>query len=495
MKSMNRFILGLFAVLAVNCQYLPGHAEGRSMLDQLLLFGAGGSAQVTPVGGGTLRSPTMSLIVPQGAIEENTTITYTQISVPEGRDGIVPLQAAYEFGPGKLQFNKPATLTICYDASDVRSRGLQEKTMQIQYLNRETGEFVSMGGEVDAANHCVSAPVYHFSAYILTAQLLAVGNNPPTIGGATFFPGTPIAGLPVTVRSSITDWDAGSAIANARFYYRTAGSGGAFKSIAMLPEANDGSGQFYGAKIPAADVLAAGFEYYIQAFDTLNAGAYRPVGAPGAFTTIPGDVRDATTPIRFQTTVTQMTAGFSRDLTVQVKGNSAPTFFPVRAETLAFAGGKGTTSRPTWLSARYTAQVIGSSFLQAAYGDLNVSQPLAVYPGMLNRIVVLYNDAVLPDPFEVNGASVTQLDAAGYDAFDNFMFVQPAFGVTNAIGTFGDPANYGKFTAVNTFPDKNGTITATIGGYTISYNVVVHHIFVFCLFDGGLFDSSCIFND
>ncbi len=495
MKSMNRFILGLMAVLAANCQLLPGgQKDGRSLVEKLLMLGAD-SKPISPVTGGTIVTPTMSLSVPQGALEETTTITYQSIAVPEAKEGIVPVQAAYQFGPENLQFNKPATLTICYDANQLKSNGLQEKTVQIQYWNQETGEFVSMGGEVDAAKHCVSAPIYHFSAYILTAQLLAIGNNPPAIGGASFFPATPIAGLPVTVRSSITDWDAGSAIANARLYYRTTGSGGAFKSLAMLPDTNDGSGQFYTAKIPSADVVAAGLEYYIQAFDSLNAGALRPVGAPAAFNTIAGDARDGTTPIRFQTTVTQMTAGFSRDLTVQVKGTSAATFFPVPADTLTFAGGKGTTSRPTWLSARYTAQVIGSSFLQATYGNLNLSQALAVYPGMLNRIVVLHNDAELPNPFEVNGASVSQLDAAGYDAYNNFMFVQPVFGVTAAIGTFGDAANYGKFTAVNTYPDKTGTITATVGAYSISYNVLVHHIFVFCLFDGGTFDSSCIFND
>ncbi len=463
-------------------------------MSRLFMLAAAASARVTPAAGGTIQAPTMSLTVPQGALEEETTITYTSIDLPNPKDSVAPLQAAYRFGPENLQFNKPATLKICYDAKDVLAQGFQERTLQIQYNDLDTGEFVSMGGDVDMVNHCVSSPIYHFSSYILTAQLLGVGNNAPTIGGAAFFPGRLIAGLPATVRSAIIDWDAGSAVATVRFYYRTTGSGGAFKNIAMLPDANDGSGQFYTAKIPAADIAAAGLQYYIAAFDSLNSGRTNPAGAPAVFSTIAGNVRDPVTPIRFQTTVSQISAGFSRDLTVQVKGTASATYYPVPADTLTFAAGKGTTSRPTWLSARYTAQIIGSSFLQGTYGNLNLSVPISVYPGVMNRMDVLYNDAVLPDPLHVNANSVTQLDAAGYDAFNNFMFVQPVFSAAGGIGTFGGPANYGQLTAANLGADTFGTITATLGAYSITYNVFVHGTGAFCLFDTGLFDTSCVFN-
>lgn len=483
-------LIAVLALLAVGCRT---KSDGDSALGQLLMLSAA-QVRATATGGGTIQEPTMSLTVPQGALEEDTDISASRISLPKGKDSIVPVQAAYKFGPEGLQFNKPATLKICYDAVNLIASGYQEKTLQVQYYDPETEEYVSMGGDVDMVNHCVSAPIYHFSSYILTAQLLSIGNTAPTIGGASFFPATPIAGLPVTVRSSITDWDAGSAIATVRLFYRTAGSGGVFKSLAMLPEQNDPTGQFYTAKVPAADVAAAGLEYYIQAYDSLNSGRTLPATAPAAFNTIAGDTQDGTTPIRFQTTVTQMSAGFSRDLTVQVKGASSATFFPVPADTLTFAGGKGTTSRPTWLSARYSAQVIGSSFLQASYGSLNLSAPISIYPGLLNRIDVLYNDAVLPNPLTVDGNSITQLDAAGYDAYNNFMFVQPVFSTTGGIGTFGDAANYGKFIAANVFPDTSGTITATLGGYSISYNVLVETTWVLCQFDFGLFDDACVFN-
>ncbi|HMU81972.1 MAG TPA: hypothetical protein PKE49_04535 [Leptospiraceae bacterium] len=491
MKPKFKWCLGLLCLLALGCQ----KSKGDSSLSRLLMLSAAGSTIVRPASGATIQAPTMSLTVPQGALEEETTITYEPIDVPAGTDTIQPLQAAYKFGPENLQFSKPATLQICYDARNVNERGLQEKTMQIQYFDEESGQFVSMGGEVDQASHCVSAPIYHFSSYILTAQLLSAGNNAPTIGGAQFFPGRVMAGQPVTVRSTVTDWDGGSGIATVRFFYRTTGSGAAFKSVVMIPDSNDGSGQFYTAKVPGADVTSAGLQYYIQAFDTLNAGRTNPATAPVALGTVPGDTVFAAAPIRFQTPVSQISAGFSRDLTVQVRGNASATYYPVAAETLTFAGAKGTTARPTWLSARYTAQKIGSSFLEATYGTLNLSVPINVYPGVLSRIEVLYNDAVLSDPFNVNAGTVKQLDAAGYDSFDNFMFVQPVFSVAGGIGSFGGPANYGQFTAAPLPADTTGTITATLGGgFSVTYNVLVHGSGASCQFDVGHFDTSCVFN-
>ena len=121
--------------------------------------------------------------------------------------------------------------------------------------------------------------------------------------------------------------------------------------------------------------------------------------------------------------------------------------------------------------------------------------PINVYPGVLSRIEVLYNDAVLSDPFNVNAGTVKQLDAAGYDSFDNFMFVQPVFSVAGGIGSFGGPANYGQFTAAPLPADTTGTITATLGGgFSVTYNVLVHGSGASCQFDVGHFDTSCVFN-
>ncbi len=497
MKPDIKLYLVLLIFGIVGCQK---SSDNKDKLSQLLLLGATSRSTLIPqTEGGTVTSTdqavTMSLTVPQGALEEDTTITYTPIDVPEGKDSVVPLQAAFSFGPENLQFNKPATMKLCYDVMDLQERGLTEKTIQVQYYNPETGEFVSMGGDVDFSNHCVSAEIYHFSTYVLTAQILSLSNNPPTIGGASFFPGRPLAGLPLTVRSVVNDWDGGSAIASVRFFYRNTGSGSVFKSVAMKPDANDGTGQYYKVRLPGSEVTAAGLEYYVEAYDSLNSHDSQPTGAPGSYNTIAADLPAATNPIRFQTTVTQMSAGFSRDLTVQVKGQSAATYYPVPADTLTFGGNQGDVSRPTWLSARYTARIAGTSNLQATYGSLNHSSPVTIYPGLLERLVVLYNDTQLPTPFVVNSGSTTQLDVAGYDAYQNFMFVQPNFTASGGIGTFGDSVNYGKFTAAMVSTDQDGTITATLGGFSVTYYLrVLQSPLSTCQFETGLFDRFCIYN-
>ncbi|MBX7057205.1 MAG: hypothetical protein K1X75_04020 [Leptospirales bacterium] len=242
MKSVKSLLLALLTLLTVGCQKLLGGSDGQSWTEALLALGAAASAQVTPVGGGTLSAPSMTLTVPQGAVDEDVVISYSLISVPAQQGETLPVQAAYRFEPEGLQFNKPATLTICYNGDQVVARGLQERTLQVQYYDQDAGQYISMGGDVASGQDCVSAPIYHFSAYILTAQLLATTDAPPTIGGASFFPGTPIAGMPLKVRSSVTDWNPASGIATVRFYYRTAGSGAPWKSVAMTPDAEDGTG-------------------------------------------------------------------------------------------------------------------------------------------------------------------------------------------------------------------------------------------------------------
>lgn len=493
---MRKVMFVIFAFSFCNI-FMCKSESGVTNLDKMFVFGsffASNSVSVKPETGTVIQAPTMSLTIPLGALDEETVITYSETSLPPANDSVVPIQVAYQFGPEHLQFNKPVQMKICYDARPEFLQGKREDSLQIQHYDPKTKKYISYGGDVDLVNHCVTTSIYHFSNYILTAQNLVLGNNPPTIGGATFFPGRLIEGLPAVVRTTITDWDA-SAIVTVRFYYRTQGSGSIFKSINMLPDENDGTNQFYQAKIPATDIVAAGLEYYIEVYDSLNARVTRPATAPTAFDTINGDIRDAASPIRFQTTITRMTAGFSRDLTVQVKGNSSATYYPVPAETMTFAGGKGITSRPTWLSARYTAQIIGGSYIQASYGNLNLSMPINVYPGVMVRMLILYNSAELPNPFEVTAGSTTALDAVGYDSFNNFIFVHPTFASDGVIGTFGDPfSDFGKFTALYYPTDRTGTISVSLGGFTSTYNILVKGFGVLCQYDVGTFDSTCIFN-
>ena len=511
MKLRKIALFGLAtAVLTSGCLGLKGALDQpeKNSLNEFLALGLGsgtsGSQEVNPAQGGIVANTSMSLTVPIGALDTTTEITYQKVDLPAPKEDIVPLQAAYQFGPEDLQFNTAADLEICYDGKDVQTRGLDERTLDIQYWDQENNEYVSMGGTVNPATHCVSAPIYHFSTYILTAQILATGANQPYIGGAQFFPNKLIDGLPATVRTRISpDWNSGGSIATARFYYRTAGSGAAFKSRPLKPDPFGTNNHFYTAIIPGTDITAAGLEYYIEVYDNFNQKRLRPTGAPTAFSFKGGDMPDPVTPLKFQQSLTNMSAGFSRDLTLRVKGASSATWYPIIAESTSFAGGRGTTQRVRLLQWRFTATTIGGSNLIGTYGGLtsapisNQTPALTIYPGLLNHIKVLYNNTELPDPFVVTATNTKDLDAAGYDDYNNFIYVKPVFGTTGGIGSFGDPnTDYGRFTAANVPVITTGTITATLGSYSVSYNVTVEPTFAQCLFDGAaVFDDAfkCVF--
>ena len=410
----------------------------------------------------------VNLTIPAGALDEDTNITYNSTELPAAKNGIVPFQAAYSFGPEGTQFNTPANLEICYNPQELASKNLSEKTVQIQYYNPDTKEFVSMGGEVDTRRHCVTSPIYHFSTYLLAAQAALPGNNPPTVGGASFFPGRPIEGLPVTVRSNITDFDANSnSIAGANIYYRRAGSASAYTKMALNPDFLDATGQFYMAVIPGADVFSNGIQYYLEATDSL--GATRTTTP----TTIAGQAARTTAAIRLNTTITRMTAGFSRDLTLQVRGLGVGTWFPVPPTTTSFVN--GTRIRATLTSTRFTAQGGTSGTIQGTYGSLSTSQTFVIQPGPLQAVQIFYSNVdVTNTTLDFISQQTYTFDVRGNDQFGNFVSVFPTFAVTNAIGTIaGSGPTIGQFVASLTGTTLTGTLQAAVGNQSASVNIRV----------------------
>lgn len=507
MNVKNKIILACILIVSlsscVNVLNSLGESAKKSGLDFMLLglASSGGSQQVDPNAGAVIQAPTMSLTVPIGALNSATTITYADETIPEPKDSTVPLQAAYKFGPAGLQFNTGATLEICYDPKAFAEKGLSESTAEIQYMDPNTGDYISMGGDVNLATHCVSAPIYHFSVYLLTAQLLEPGVQAPNyIGGATFYPSTLIENLPATVRTRVNPRLPFASIATVVLYYRTQGNTGTYKQLILKQESMESGEYYYTGIIPALDIFAAGLEYYLEAYNTYNQSTLRPATAPLVTNTILGDIRDATTPIKYNSFPGTMSAGYSRNVNVQVKGNSSAAWFNVIAETGVFLNGAGTAARADLLRWRYSANISGPTQVEADYG--NLTTPLTsflIYPGMLDRIAILYNNVVLPNPFTVDGLDTRDLDAVGYDKDNNMMLILPTFTTTNGIGTVDNGINYGRFTAANVGVATIGQIIATLGAYNEPYNVLINPIpAVDCVFQnlvtlGQGFDSSCVF--
>jgi hypothetical protein len=222
--------------LAVIISITAYHCSAKGNAGVTISAENGGKVTSSPdIGNGNSSSGQATLTIPAGALDQNTTVSITTAAKMNAQENIVPIQATYNFSPEGLQFNTPATLDICYNASEITNSGLSENSVQIYYLDPNTGEYANVGGTVNTATHCVSAQVEHFSTYLPAAQALTTVTNPlPTIGAPTFLPSTPLAGLPLRVRSVITNFANPSvdpvtgaqtaSLAAVNLYYRITGS-------------------------------------------------------------------------------------------------------------------------------------------------------------------------------------------------------------------------------------------------------------------------------
>ena len=417
-----------------------------------------------------------TLSVPAGALSENTAINVNQIDGPDAQGDIVPLNVAYEFGPNELQFLKPANLDICYDVQELIDAGLSESTVSIYYLDPDTGDLASIGGTVNTATHCVSAEVDHFSTYIPAASALAAINNAPVVGTPTFLPSRAIAGIPLTFRSIVTSHQTANllgSIASVSLSYRIAGSGAAFTTISMQPDYTDASGQRYTAKIPDTEVTLAGLEYYIEATDNLNRVKSNPNNAPAGFRTRTiTRTLDPLTPLRINPANVSLSvsAGYSRDLTLQVQDNAAKwrNIVPDAVTLTGTPANIGTTTTTSPSVTRFKASKVGNGSIDFTAGAYNIAQAIEVHPGSVDHMAFFDDFGVqIIGPIDVSAAWSYQFDILGYDAFGNTIPVLPNFTTTNGIGTV-DAA--GLFTAGMTYP-SSGTLDATLGALNASITI------------------------
>lgn len=109
--------------------------------------------------GGTLELFDVTLFIPPGAVDEDTTFS---INIPD-------VELFYnEFGTSGLVFNEPVTVVMSYRDADLT--GLDESTIRMAYLNEATGTFEDIDCDVDTEEQVVIAQLYHFSAYGLISD-------------------------------------------------------------------------------------------------------------------------------------------------------------------------------------------------------------------------------------------------------------------------------------------------------------------------------------
>ena len=118
--------------------------------------------------GGTLSIPAagVTVVVPRGALAQTTTITMT------ARAGSL---VAYDFAPHGITFAKPLVFTQSLkgtNASLLTAPFLQLGYYQDANLLTKTGGLVSelLGGTLDTLTWSFTAPIPHFSGYIVTCR-------------------------------------------------------------------------------------------------------------------------------------------------------------------------------------------------------------------------------------------------------------------------------------------------------------------------------------
>lgn len=114
-------------------------------------------------GGGTVTSSDgqVSLVVPAGALQQDTTIDIRPANVPP-ESYLVP-GTAYAFNPDGTEFAKPVTATFRYDPAKLPS-GADEHGLQVTKL-RSDGQRLAESSVVDTAAHTVAGQLTGFSTH------------------------------------------------------------------------------------------------------------------------------------------------------------------------------------------------------------------------------------------------------------------------------------------------------------------------------------------
>lgn len=441
--------------------------------------GVSGSSQyIDAASGGTLQlGANMTLSVPAGALDESVEISAQQITAPADAAGVHPL-SAYKFGQHGLQFHRPALLKMCYSASEVQSRGLNEDSMAIYY--NDTSGYISYGGTVDKTKHCVTTEIHHFSTYFVAAQQLLTVNTAPVIGGVTTLPSTPMAGIGLKLRSVITDFNAAGRgqVATVWLHYcvglptTTCGGAAIFQKVAMQPDTTSTvTTNRFTYTIPANQVTTAGITYFIEAIDNLRAARITATSTRTITATATG--------LTISPATLDISAGFSRQFTVQAVPDSGPAR-DIDFAQVSVGNGIGNAALNNQGVLVFDATTSGDPLttgfrtgtVTAAIGSLSASAAVNVWPGRLTAIQLLDSTGVvLGANIALAPGAVFDFEARGLDAFGNHSLVYPAWIVTNPlVGAIAN--NDGIFTASGN-DGQSGGVMAIVDNIAGHVNVTL----------------------
>jgi len=106
--------------------------------------------------GGVVSCGRFTVVIPAGALAEDTEIT---ISRPD------PMLVMCELGPHGLQFEKPVTLRIDYSGTAAEDAESELSNFGVYWFNEDAGRWELVGKEIDPGSDVVQAQLLHFSDY------------------------------------------------------------------------------------------------------------------------------------------------------------------------------------------------------------------------------------------------------------------------------------------------------------------------------------------
>ncbi len=107
--------------------------------------------------GGTVQCGNHSYSIPAGALSGMTRMTMAYASLNT---------VAVDCGPSPLSFLLPVTLTLSYAGTQYDDPRADPSQLRIWYMSPD-GEFIPLNSTVNTNTRTVTAPVTHFSRYIL----------------------------------------------------------------------------------------------------------------------------------------------------------------------------------------------------------------------------------------------------------------------------------------------------------------------------------------
>ena len=471
-KSIYRFgaITAWLTFFLTYCSRGPEVAQGNNANAGKLTPNAltKASATITVADGGYINVGSTQLAIPQGAVAADTQITAELVDITEQVAGAQKLGKGIKLTPEGLQFLVPADLTICYEGSAVS--GLVESTTTV-YYKTDNNQLIGIAGNVNPATHCVRSHIEHFSSYIAVAQSQSVPNPAPVIQGANFLPTTPLAGIPLRVRTQINDLNAGGAtgqVVSAFLNYRAVGAP-TYTRVPLIPDTTDDTvTNRYFYLIPAAEVTTAGIQYFFEAYDNLNL----PATTAPIIRTVPTTANG----IQYNLTTTlNIASGFTRAITLQASDN-APAGpwrnISVENQNLSNAAlGSLVRSGPSTI--RLSTTGAGAGTITSTAGAFTASLNVSVIAGLLTHIEITdVNQVHLTGTYLIGTNQTVDFDAVGYDSYGNISTIKPVFSTTGGIGSMLIDLTGAHFTAGASA--TTGVLTATIAGFTDSLDFLVY---------------------